>query len=218
MSRKIGNLEKVSHAIYVIIEIYPKKEGIFIMAETWKSLKGIVECGDAYEISTTGKIRNINKNRLISTSSPKNPKSYPKVTLISKSVKKTYLFHRLVALAYLPNPLSKPFINHIDGNKHNFCLSNLEWVTAKENLLHARETGLNPRKFSEGVNNPPDKPEQYIPKKESNRAKLTEDDVRKIRQLYKTGKYSHNDLGSLFNVGKRNITQILNYKTWKHVV
>lgn len=55
----------------------------------------------------------------------------------------TMLLHRALALAYLPNPEDKRTVNHIDGNKQNNCLSNLEWATDAENIKHAYDTGLN---------------------------------------------------------------------------
>lgn len=59
-----------------------------------------------------------------------------------KRLYKTLLIHRLIALAYIQNPDKKPIINHLDGNKHNNSLNNLEWCTYSENNIHAIETGL----------------------------------------------------------------------------
>jgi hypothetical protein len=53
-----------------------------------------------------------------------------------------YLVHRIVASAFIPNPSNKPCINHKDGNKKNNNISNLEWVTYKENFDHALKNGF----------------------------------------------------------------------------
>ena len=59
-----------------------------------------------------------------------------------KSPAMCFKVHRLVAQTYLPNPKGLPQVNHIDGNKQNNHLSNLEWVTNKENYYHAKSLGL----------------------------------------------------------------------------
>lgn len=69
----------------------------------------------------------------------KNRKGYLKVELKCKG----YFVHRIVALAFIPNPLNKEQVNHIDGNKINNNVSNLEWVTNAENHKHKCENGLN---------------------------------------------------------------------------
>ena len=67
---------------------------------------------------------------------------YMKVALCIKGKLKQFLVHRLVAKAFVPNPENKREANHIDGNKTNNKVSNLEWVTARENQIHAVKTRL----------------------------------------------------------------------------
>ena len=67
---------------------------------------------------------------------------YPQVTLRSNGVQVQRLVHRLVAEAFLANPSKLPAVNHIDGDKTNNAVQNLEWVTASENMKHSVRTGL----------------------------------------------------------------------------
>lgn len=67
---------------------------------------------------------------------------YPVVSLYSNGIKKECLLHRLLAVAFIPNPDNKPYVNHKDGIKAHSVLANLEWVTASENMQHAYGHGL----------------------------------------------------------------------------
>lgn len=67
---------------------------------------------------------------------------YKLITVVHNGMRKNKHIHRLMALAFIPNPSNKPCVNHIDGNKQNNILSNLEWCTHKENAQHAVKTGL----------------------------------------------------------------------------
>ena len=69
--------------------------------------------------------------------------NYYIVTLVdANGVRKNCSIHRLMGLTFLPNPLNKAHINHIDGNKLNNALSNLEWATERENSQHAVDNNL----------------------------------------------------------------------------
>ena len=89
----------------------------------------------SYIISSNGKVYNFKKNRIVK-GSIKN--GYYNVFLLKKNNR----VHRLVATIYIKNPLNKPIVNHKDGNKLNNNISNLEWVTYKENSIHAVNNNL----------------------------------------------------------------------------
>jgi hypothetical protein len=67
------------------------------------------------------------------------------IQLGSRGKYKTCTVHRLIALAYIPNPMNKATVNHIDGDKTNIDMRNLEWATYSENNMHALKTGLKKR-------------------------------------------------------------------------
>jgi hypothetical protein len=83
-------------------------------------------------------------------------KAYPIVNITLNNKRKGYVVHRIVAIAFIPNPENKPEVNHIDGDKRNFHVSNLEWATRKENAEHAKRTGLykNHGNWRSGVTHP----------------------------------------------------------------
>ena len=96
------------------------------MKEIWK--KSIV---NGYEVSNFGRVKNLKTNNIIKPD--KEEKGYCRLSVKINGVKKHFAIHRLVALAFIPNPLNKPQVDHIDNNKSNNHVSNLRWVSNKEN-------------------------------------------------------------------------------------
>ena len=93
-----------------------------------------------YEIDETGKVINLaTKNQLKGSISEH---GYLYYRLSKDGKKKKYYAHRLVAEAFIPNPNGLPVVNHIDGNKLNNNIENLEWVSYSENTQHAHKEKL----------------------------------------------------------------------------
>ena len=70
---------------------------------------------------------------------PKKNQPYQRVTLYKDGKYNIKSIHRLLAIHFIPNPENKEFVNHKDGNRYNNDLENLEWCTARENLMHSIE-------------------------------------------------------------------------------
>lgn len=100
-----------------------------------------IEGCEHYTVDTEGNVINTKTSRVLKTDLMR--VGYKRVTLWSTAQKAIRItVHRLVALHYIDNPEGKPMVNHKDGNKLNNHNSNLEWVTCKENTVHAFDTGL----------------------------------------------------------------------------
>lgn len=91
-----------------------------------------------YQVTTEGEV--ISPNGL--KTQEKSYNGYLRVSLWNKGKGKHHLVHRLVAEAFIPNPDNLPMVNHIDGNKRNNNVSNLEWCNLSQNMIHAHRNGL----------------------------------------------------------------------------
>lgn len=102
----------------------------------WKDIKGYE---GYYQVSDKGQVRRFYKDRYPKLLKNRPSANYYTVSLSKNCEKKTFAVHRLVAEAFLEKPVTnEPLeVNHKDGNKLNNNVSNLEWVTQRENLLHA---------------------------------------------------------------------------------
>lgn len=122
------------------------------MKEIWKDIKGYE---GLYQVSNTGKVRSLdrtvigknNSKRLIygkELSKTDNGRGYDKVALQNdgRNTRKICKVHRLVAETFIPNPENKPEVNHINCNKKDNRVSNLEWSTSSENSKHAYDNNL----------------------------------------------------------------------------
>lgn len=106
--------------------------------EKWKDIDGFPD----YKINSEGKILRISKNYYLKPCLDKSIGYFVVNLYDTKGRPRRKFLHRLIAEAFIPNPENKRTVNHIDGNKSNNELSNLEWATDSENMLHAFSHGL----------------------------------------------------------------------------
>lgn len=136
-----------------------RPEEAFDSTEIWRPVPGYE---DTYEVSNKGNFRSLRRKishsrqgynqrqQLLHTYDPKKF-DYICVGLWRNGKCKQMLLHRLVAQVFIPNPGNKPYVNHIDGNRRNNCVENLEWCTPQENTQHAIRTGLQQKVWDNSV-------------------------------------------------------------------
>jgi len=170
------------------------------MKEIWKDIKGYE---GYYQVSSEGRVkslaRKIRCNRSLKERILKpglGGFGYPQVILCVDNQKYNIFIHRLVAEAFIPNLENKLEVNHIDGNKENNRVDNLEWCTRKENMTHADTVlGLNNR----GEN--------------SGNSKVTESEVIQIKE----SSLLQRELASIFGLSQQHISDIKNGRRWGHL-
>lgn len=153
-----------------------------------------------YEVSKYGDIRNKQTGKILKQKLKKDNYLEVSISMGSRQNVKHCLVHRLVAEAFIPNPESKPQVNHKDGNTTNNQVTNLEWVTNQENITHSIITGLKPNDRGENSCN----------------SKMTKEQVQWCRDVYKPRdkEFSCRALAKMFNVSKSTMSYILTNKTY----
>jgi hypothetical protein len=160
-----------------------------------------------YQISNLGRVKSLDKKIVYSNGGVRIHKGkilcqskrgeYYKVTLTDQISRKTISNHRLVCDAFLPNPKNLPQVNHIDGNKLNNNLNNLEWVCAKINKIHSYEIGLSPKGQT-----------HY-------KTKLSRNDASCIKYGYDG--FSQKEIARIYNIKQSTVSAIRKGRNWKHI-
>ena len=123
------NYDKITKDFELIIKL---NKQFNMETEMWRKIQGYPN----YSVSTCGRVRNDTTNRILKNRTHKD--GYYTVGLWKNSKVKNFLIHRLVSLAFKPNPDNKPFVDHIDNSKGNNHIDNLRWVTKSENGMNVR--------------------------------------------------------------------------------
>jgi hypothetical protein len=155
-------------------------------------------------VGTNGGVR-VNGNRWLKLHEEKaqSGKIYHRVVLIdAEGTRKQWLVHRLVGIAYLPNPQKLPFINHINGDTTDNRVDNLEWCSPQENTAHAYVNGW--------VKQPNQKGEA------NSQAKVTTEQVKQVRLMSESG-LGDTAIALQTGISRSAVKGITKYRTWKEV-
>lgn len=173
--------------------------------EIWKDVvgyEGLYQVSDLGNVKriirfslTVGKYKSIIKERVLKKN--KNRLGYIRIGMSKNLIRTYFSIHRLVAIAFIPNPENKPQVNHINGIKSDNRLDNLEWCTASENQIHSHKIGLAPSKKGEG----------------NQQAKLNKKQVLEIRK----SSLKQKELSIMYNISISHINAIIIITRWTHI-
>jgi hypothetical protein len=172
------------------------------MKEIWKDIIGYE---GYYQVSDLGNVKGLKRNKIKSPTL--NNWGYQISSLTKPNTKpKSVLVHRLVAIAFISNPENKEQVNHIDGDKANNCVYNLEWCNQFENMQHAFKLGLNANPYGE----------------KHNRSVITEKIYLKCVELREQGLTYTKIAEYVFKeynikIGRTSINAALLGQTWSHI-
>ena len=171
--------------------LFPELKGIDwenenLPGEQWK----VSPDNERYEVSSLGRVRNKKRKNLVKQKITFD--GYHRVCLSESGYRngKSWSVARLVARAFIPNQENLPQVNHIDGNKDNNSVLNLEWVTAKQNIAHGKENKLIPSGDEQSF------------------TVIHKDDLVDVHGLKKLG-YSYREIGKKYNVGPSTIFHVI---------
>lgn len=173
---------------------------IQLIDEAWEQFP--VKGYPGYSVSSYGRVLSTKKGAFIILKWRKTYKGYFKTKPHKKDSEKQpqFFIHRLVALAFIPNPKKYKQVNHIDCDKSNNHVSNLEWCDQQGNMAHAKENGLM----------------KYIKGEDSHLAKVNELEVLQIRGKFKNG-YTAKMLAKEYGLKACSIYDIVNRRCWRHI-
>lgn len=162
--------------------------------ETWR----LVTENDNYEVSNMGHVANVNTGNVLTPGH--NVYGYEQIVMWNGRDRRTAPVHRLVAHAFIGERPIGYQIDHMNGNKLDNRVCNLEYVTPSENILRSFKLG---KKRPVGECN--------------GRTKLTDDDVMSIYELSTSRAMSQVDIAKAYNIGKRTVRHIVHGDTWSHI-